>query len=350
MNSRSVQGVIAISILIVCSFQFFLLSRNISTFSSDGKLAQLINLEDENDEKKKLSDLYFKGIHIIGERYSGNDLLLKHLKDCFDATVDVKPFLTRYQHWFQYNDQNLEGRDYGLIIAQFRNPYDWFLEMNKFPLYAPLHWDVKQDKPLQWKIFLSKIWSIDIKEYPHHFEHDRQVESSFLETEEGRKVYVDHGKVKKSYSFIGNVTCYSNFKWSDVNPCSMKDREEFAKLTGKASFAPVYELNHIGSQFIPYQNILELRRDKVLNFLQEVPSFDGVSHVLSLRYEDILTNGTKSLIRQIERTLGVKSQCQPILPALTLERQQYPKGFVEYINKNLDWDVEKMAGYQKIKH
>jgi len=59
-------------------------------------------------------------------------MLFRHLNECFNHALPVGRRLTRYKHWFQ--DENVAtGRivDETLVIAMFRNPFEWVEAMRK---------------------------------------------------------------------------------------------------------------------------------------------------------------------------------------------------------------------------
>jgi hypothetical protein len=54
-----------------------------------------------------------------------------HVSECFGHALKVERTLTRYKHWFQYDNPDKYLHD-TLVIAQFRNPYDWFKAMEQY--------------------------------------------------------------------------------------------------------------------------------------------------------------------------------------------------------------------------
>ena len=77
-----------------------------------------------------------KQISLLGERNSGTNWMTDELKQCF-PNLTVKPRLVRWKHWFQHDD----GKEHNttLVVAQFRNPYDWIAAMQKVTHHSPLH-------------------------------------------------------------------------------------------------------------------------------------------------------------------------------------------------------------------
>jgi len=66
-------------------------------------------------------------IRLLGERNTGTNWITAVLADCF-PDVDSAPRLIRWKHWFQEDDlRNDHPRT--LVIAMFRNPYEWVAAM-----------------------------------------------------------------------------------------------------------------------------------------------------------------------------------------------------------------------------
>ncbi len=56
--------------------------------------------------------------------------------------LQVEIYLTRYKHWFQDPNVTLHPRNREtLVIAQFRNAYDWLEAMRDRPHHAPIQHD-----------------------------------------------------------------------------------------------------------------------------------------------------------------------------------------------------------------
>lgn len=78
-------------------------------------------------------------ISLIGERHSGTTWITNELRKCF-PTLDVKPKLVRWKHWFQEkNIVNARNQKPAVVIAQFRNIYDWTEAMRQGPHHSPNH-------------------------------------------------------------------------------------------------------------------------------------------------------------------------------------------------------------------
>ena len=55
----------------------------------------------------------------------------RHLNKCFNHSIPIKRRLTRYKHWFQ--DENVDEKIVNgtLVLAMFRNPFEWIEAMRK---------------------------------------------------------------------------------------------------------------------------------------------------------------------------------------------------------------------------
>ena len=97
----------------------------------------------KNSKGNKAVDV--QRIALLGERNSGTTWLYDELQKCFPM-VNVTPALTRWKHWFQedidtewtrYNNDTMTYRSKSepttLVIAEFRNVYDWIESMRNRP-------------------------------------------------------------------------------------------------------------------------------------------------------------------------------------------------------------------------
>ena len=114
-------------------------------------------------------------IHIIGERHSGVNLVEKELQRCFGHAIYVSSGLMRSAHWWQSpsifaasNSSNTDlwaDIEYGIVVALFRNPYDWVEAMRLEPQHALEHYNIVEKKPLEWQEFLTTPWTVDRFKY-----------------------------------------------------------------------------------------------------------------------------------------------------------------------------------------
>ena len=223
-----------------------------------GKVAD--RLLSKNEHRPALN---ITSINLIGERHSGTKWIHKHLTDCF-GNIKVASRYTRWKHWFQYDDGAAVGnKDHyyhqpnsSLVVAMFRDPYSWVDAMKELPHHSPNHWKLDS-----WKEFVTKPWSM-----------------------ERRNGDIDLMKNGTHH----NHTCLHRYSFEEIVPCTEEDRYV---TNSSMRNGVVYELNHNGSGQ-PYDSIVHLRRDKIKNFLLDVPTFSGVAAFVPIRYESVITQGT----------------------------------------------------------
>jgi hypothetical protein len=104
----------------------------------------------------------------------------------------------------------------------------------------------------------------------------------------------------------------------------------------------MYEMRNDGSGE-PYKNIMELRTDKIRNFLK-VKDYQGVFEVWDVQYEYLTTKGTQALIDQVAEVTGITPNCTA-LPPQRRSHRPISKKMVDYIQKHLNWTVESWIGY-----
>mmetsp|Transcript_24034 Transcript_24034/g.36071 ORF Transcript_24034/g.36071 Transcript_24034/m.36071 type:complete len:380 (-) Transcript_24034:945-2084(-) len=259
----------------------------------------------KKDERSKVTQ-----ISLLGERNSGTNWMTEELTKCF-PNLTVKPRLVRWKHWFQHDDGR-NDRNTTLVVAQFRNPYDWTEAMRKVPHHSPLH------VRLSWKDFVTKPWTM-----PRPLR-DIQVKDK------------------------SGPMCYEKFHYHQLISCirgHRNDTDYKPPSDGRGDFSghqPIYELRDDGSGE-PYASIVELRADKIRNFLNTI-EFSWVKDLITVRYEDLLNNGTEALLKQIEHATGEKAACAPS-PSQERRKRRIDLNFERWITKNTDWSAEELIGY-----
>ena len=238
----------------------------------------------------------------------------------------------RFKHWFQQDDPTTD--DNALVIAMFRDPYDWIEAMRERPhhahehigrMYAYKNGPMNLHEGLPWKEFVSKPWI-------------------------GPRGPADQAKIEMARKNAKNAedealhlnqwVCLGNYTFNEVVPCSPEDS---VKNEGFANY--MYELRHDKSG-LPYESIIKLRSAKVRNFM-EVPNFHGVEAFLPERYEALAKHGTADLLKQVEEISGLKAQCKPVEGSGEVKHKSVPHDFMEWMNEHHDWDAEAMVGYYK---
>lgn len=234
--------------------------------------------------------------------------------------------LSRYKHWFQHDNSSAYLHD-TLVLAQFRNPYEWLKAMEHVPHHSPAHLRTsivsdpsrlleKPDASNDWKIFLMKPWTMD--------------------------------RVGLDLQLNDNATCQEFFKYKDIVSCVREPLPEssYNWTLRYSENQPFYEMRNDGSG-IPYNNIMEMRSDKIRNYVNDVRRFDGVNDVLLLQYEYLVATGTKALLDRIEAITGIKPNCSPKEPQIREPRESraIAPEFATFVRQTLNWTVEAMIGY-----
>lgn len=255
-----------------------------------------------------------KAISILGERNSGTTWMYEHMRDCFSHSIPVRRRLTRYKHWFQ--DETISKNDVTngtLVLAIFRNPFEWVEAMRARPHHASEH------TRLEWKEFVTKPWTM-----------------------ERVGLDLDMTKEEKNDPYF----CQENFRYSDIRSCHTRPFGE-GNFSGKPYMSddqPFYEMRNDGSGK-PFRSILEMRAAKNINFLS-VKEYTAVKELWILQYEALLRRGTSEIIHNIERLTGSKAACNAS-PPQTRRGRQIVLEEMEFLKANVKWEAEKFIGYSK---
>jgi hypothetical protein len=196
-----------------------------------------------------------------------------------------------------------------LVIAQFRNPYDWLKAMQHVPHHAPAHLPYKNDD--KWKKFLSKPWTME--------------------------------RLGADLTWNISEECQEHFNYTDIVSCTVEPLPKSSyDVIHYSEHQPFYEMRNDGSGK-PYDNILQMRADKIRNFLS-IRDYEGIADVWVVQYEYLLTKGTAEMINQVAEWTGIEPKCKTYPPQ---QRQNRPvqKEMAEYIRDNMDWTAEALIGY-----
>ena len=170
--------------------------------------------------------------------------------------------------------------------------------------------------------------------------------------------------------------CQYHFKFNEVVPCKLdelkmgkRDRAEnhrdnekrnglikhYPPLWGTEQFepphnqtgasSPCYELKIDGSG-TPYESIVDMRRDKLLNHIAvdnwtwikgfELAHFERMSDSL---YVD-------EFLKRVEKHVGLNATCKNIpVPQWKSKQNTVSKEYIDWITDRVDWDVESLVGY-----
>jgi hypothetical protein len=223
----------------------------------------------------------------------------------------VKNSFTRFKHWFQIDDPAVRNES-AVVIAMFRDPYDWVEAMREQPHHAHEHIG------MEWKDFVTNPWV-------------------------GPRGSGDQMKMKNASEegyHIDLWECLAGYKFDEVIPCSTEDS---VIIDGYSNY--MYELRNDESHRA-YGSIIELRTEKIRNFMQ-VPTLQGVKAFLPERYEELFTRGTGDFLKSLEEVTGLKAKCEPLVGTGVAKHKIVQPAFTEWMNKYHDWNAEKLIGYVK---
>jgi hypothetical protein len=145
----------------------------------------------------------------------------------------------------------------------------------------------------------------------------------------------------------GNEMCQDNFRYKDVVSCTLRPlpNSHYNYTLRYSEQEPFYEMRNDGSGK-PYANIMELRTDKIRNFLS-VAKYEGVADVWAIQYEYLLNMGTAHLIDRIQEWTGVEPKCSPKPSQVRKARKsrRLSPEFAGFLRQNLNWTVEGWIGF-----
>ena len=205
----------------------------------------------------------------------------------------------------------------------FRDPMTWTFAMKKVPHHAPMHID------LPWQEFVTKEWTMD------------RLNKDEVWKEHQMKHNNSTGRIcQESFRYHELVSCltrpYPDGYWGDHNKHRFSQHQ------------PFYEMKVNDPEGTPYKNILEMRADKIRNFM-ESRTYSNVEGFWHYQYEGLLKSGTEELVENIERATGVKrhpTKCKIYEPQNRRVRSMPPE-FIDYMSNNVDWESEALIGYKK---
>jgi hypothetical protein len=276
-------------------------------------------------------------VHIIGERNSGTKWLQQELQQCFPrnrVNFKIRRDFIRSKHFFQ----PIQRRDHtkSIIVSLFRNPVDWVAAMREAPYHSPRHtrgFDniTERPVPMPWQEFVSTVWATQRTAF------DLQL--------------IQQNRIQET---LKGDTCSEHFALYEVVPCRYNlssDDNDIHRIPAQRfrGYEPVYELrrDHTGR---PFTNILELRRDKIVNFALEIPLLTRLGGYAAVRYEDLLRNGTRFLLEQVADILGLDdlpATCRPSPPQPDrLGKRVIDSDFRKYVEEYVAASAsERLLGY-----
>lgn len=213
----------------------------------------------------------------------------------------------RWKHWFQQDSSQVH--DNTLVVLVSINPYDWVDAMMRVPHNMPAH--MMND----WYDFLTTPWTME-----------RPKRDLILANE--------------TYN-----VCQHDFKYNEIISC-IPGSATNSHRSLRSEFQPIYELNIDGSGDA-YNDILEFISVKKANFLA-VQEWDKVKAFITVQYEELVNNGSSSMIEDIERVTGLKASCDvAVRPPIIGGSSSLDSDMLDHISTHTDWDVEAKYGYTK---
>jgi hypothetical protein len=292
-------------------------------------------------------------IHIIGERHSGTKFAMRQLQQCFLNKPSAARFVRkvhrdflRTKHFFQPLYRGMDFRRH-IVVVIVRNPVDWVAAMIEKPYHAPDHIAAYHTRsaeeenseknghtaaeviPLPWQDFVSRPWTM----------RRSQLDMQAMQQ-----------NATNSEAYL-KIDCQEQFSLDEVIPCQMdEDAYEAIPKERRRGFTPLYELRRDGSGQ-PFQNILQLRSDKIVNFVLQVPMiYNNLGGFVVVRYDDLLQRGSRFFLEQIARMVGMNelpAECVPADPQPERSGLRVaPEGLRQWVEEHLDKDREKLIGYR----
>lgn len=283
---------------------------------------------------KSTNSSRIREVHVVGERNSGTKFITQFLQQCYPKTSKIRVHrdFIRSKHFFQPIHHNADYTN-SLIVVVVRDPIEWMAAMREFPYHSPSHlagFHNSQIVPLPWHEFVNKTWTTEASKA------DRKL------TAEDRT----------------KITCTQNFRFDEVKPCLLRPE----MITGPPwnipmsrvrGYYPLYEQRR-GK---PYDHLLQLRSDKIVNWILQIPLLMKIGGFIVVRYEDILEKGNKYFLHQVNAVLNnqpihspqqpLPKRCSVIAPQPDRIGKRYvPPEFKDWINKHLNLETEHLIGYR----
>lgn len=325
-------------------------------------------------------------IRLVGERHGGTTFLTAYLKECFPNRSIEDSFVSG-KHWMQASPKyivkaagkygeaglrpsqlrnNLNGKTWWqianaakpesefnttLVLAVFRNPYDWIEAMRRGPWHWPNHIEI-----------LPRNTSILTTVGTHKNGTEPTNTGGSIRGETFQKSFVTKSIlewkdfVSRPMHFLGaergytGGLCQKGFEVGAISPC-YRDKpytptsvkhipRSFLKHLPFAADDVVYELAGKGT---PYEHPLQLRAAKIKNFLGLVQKWELGGFGL-VRYEDLLGERLATFVWSISQAFGEESRCPQLLP-FTKPRYAIKSDFRTWITEHSDWVLESLIGY-----
>ena len=321
------------------------------------------------------------------------------------VTVTVTNEYTRYKHWYQEDTMPQNNNTIMVVIVLFRDPIDWIEAMRYEPHHAHDHVQFHEKynniqqrqqqqqqhrnqklrkhpsniywrniaKPLSWKEFVTRPWMG--KRGPKDVLIRQQIDAAALRNNDNQS-----SSSSGSSSLMNDIRCMDNYQYVDATPCSIED---VTVVKGLGEYKYEY---HPDKSERGYGSILQLRSLKIRNHLS-IRNYTSVNAYLPYRFEGLRINGTMSLINDVRTATGLVADCNPIYGKNSsrqsvdgsivkekmignnnnnnnnitsssqqkqrrqlgrkkvTETRELPIEYIQYMNRNVNWDVERLIGY-----
>ena len=137
--------------------------------------------------------------------------------------------------------------------------------------------------------------------------------------------------------------CQEHFLYDDVVTCRQRPYPQgFFHKSRYSEHQPFYEMRNDGSGQ-PFASVLELRAAKIYNFLSTKDYKSVLGHWI-VPYEQVLMQGTATLLQRLEKATGIQAQCAASPPQNRRKRTLDPE-MIQYVMSHLDWEAEHLIGY-----
>ena len=281
----------------------------------------------------KTNSSRIKEVHVVGERNSGTKFITQFLQQCYpkSSKIRVHRDFIRSKHFFQPIHPKADYTN-SLIVVVVRDPIDWMAAMREFPYHSPSHlasFQNSQVVPLPWQEFVNKTWTTEPSKA------DRKL------TAENRT----------------KVTCTQAFRFDEVKPCILRENMITGPpwnipLSRVRGYYPLYEQRR-GK---PYDHLLQMRSDKIVNWVLQIPLLMKIGGFIVVRYEDILEGGNEYFLQQVNAIVNSHSTDHPKslpkhCPVIAPQPERIGKRYVDpdfkdWINLNLNVETERLIGYR----
>lgn len=329
-------------------------------------------------------------IRLLGERHSGTTFLTHYLQSCF-PNISVDDYFVNGKHWFQpspeyvVNTANLFGEsglgataanDYfydrtwwqiaqsddpssyfqsTLVVALFRNPYDWIEGMRRIPHHWPNHADFTPKEK-------STLANVEYKENKRKRRQRqlraRKLKGSILQKSFVKARILDWEEFVKRPMYLSDydeknkgTLCQKGLPFEMVSPCDPDHSyvppsirhipSSFLRNLPFEADDAIYEFNISGR---PFKNPMELRAAKITNLLNLDTSW-RLGAFGAIQYNEILGHHLDEIIQKIELIIRVPNACPSKKSEFRKSPYNHSSSFLSWVKAHSDWQVEALVGF-----